>query len=77
MENEKALKRLKILENHKIISWFYYSFRVLSYKVSRIGKSSNCRMCQTCRKKGCFKNRIAKKFKMAGVFGVKCYEKSE
>lgn len=61
-----------LLEQPKIYN-IYTLFSVFLHKAKRIGKSGNCRMCEYCKNKGCTKNRIAKKFKMAGVFGVKCY----
>lgn len=31
-------------------------------------------MCEFCEKQGCFKNRIAKKFKLAGTLGAMCFK---
>lgn len=66
-------RKTKFLLSHNKIYDIYALFKVFLYKAGKIGKSGNCRMCECCKNKGCMKNRIAQKFKMAGVFGVKCY----
>lgn len=66
-------KKTKFLLEHPKIYNIYALFSVFLYKAKRIGKSGNCVMCGYCKNKGCMKNRIAQKFKMAGVFGIKCY----
>lgn len=51
----------------------YGFFKAFIYRAKRIGKSGDCVMCGYCKNKGCMKNKIAQKFKMAGVFGCECY----
>lgn len=70
-------KKTKFLLAHPKIYNIHCVFSLLAHKIKRIGKSGNCRMCEYCKNKGCMKNRIAQKFRMAGVFGVKCYEPIE
>lgn len=66
-------KKTKFLLEHPKIYNIYALFSVFLYKAKRIWKSGNCVMCGYCKNKVCMKNRIAQKFKMAGVFGIKCY----
>lgn len=66
-------RKTKFLLSHHKIYEIYGLFKIFLYKAKRIGKSGNCVMCGYCKNKGCMKNRIAQKFKMAGVFGCKCY----
>lgn len=66
-------RKTKFLLAHPKIYEIYGLFKIFLYKAKRIGKSGNCRMCEYCKNKGCMKNKIAQKFKMAGAFGVKCY----
>lgn len=66
-------RKNKFLLAHPKIYDIYALLKIFIHKLKRIGKSGNCRMCECCKNKGCMKNRIAQKFKMAGVFGVKCY----
>lgn len=66
-------KKTKFLLSHPKIYDAYGLFEIWIYKLKRIGKSGNCVLCGYCKNKGCIKNRIAQKFKMASVFGCKCY----
>lgn len=80
MQKERVIivtKKRKFLLAYPKIYNIYCAFSLLVHKIKRIGKSGNCVMCGYCKNKGCMKNRIAQKFRMAGVFGVKCYMPTE
>lgn len=70
-------KKRKFLLEHPKIYDIYAVFKIFIYKIKRIGKSGDCRMFGYCKNKGCFKNRTAKRFKLAGALGCKCYESIE
>lgn len=70
-------KKRYFLLTHPRIYYIYGAFKNVTYKIKGIGKSGDCVMCEYCKNKGCIKNRIAKRFKMARTFGVKCYEPIE
>ena len=61
------------LLTHPKIYYIYGAFKNATYKIKGIGKSGDCKMCEYCKNKGCIKNRIAKRFKMAETFGCGCY----
>lgn len=67
-------RKTKFLLSHPKIYDIYALFKVFLYKAEGIGKSGNCRMCGYCKNKGCMKNRIAKKFKLARSLEAKCFE---
>lgn len=46
-------------------------------RLQEMGKSRNCALCQTCKKRGCIKNYMAKIFKLARAFSSDCYESME
>lgn len=59
-----------------LTAFLFYIARHIE-RPKEIGKSGTCALCQTCKKRGCFKNSVAKVFKLAGAFSGDCYEKSE
>lgn len=67
-------KKYKFLHKHHKIYDIYCILDILIYKIKRIGKSGDCKMCGYCKNNGCLKNKIAEKFKLAGCLGCKCYK---
>lgn len=58
-------KKQKFFLDHPKIAPIYYRWHNLVRSIKWIGQSGDCIVCKHCKKQGCFKNRIAKKFKLA------------
>lgn len=67
-------KKTEFLLRHRKLYDLYAIFGTVKYKMHRIGKSEGCLICQNCIKQGCLKNKIAKRFKLAGTLEAKCFK---
>lgn len=66
-------KRKMFWLHHQNLAHIHSVPRTLWSRIKKVGKCE-CILCQSCKHKGCFKNRFADKFKIGSLLNSNCYE---